>query len=264
MIRAKKSLGQHFLRSKSALSAIISAGNISHADMVLEIGPGKGVLTEALLQAGATVIAIEKDSDMITLLQEKFADFIASKKLVLLEDDILDFDFTKHHLKHTEYKLIANIPYYITGAIIRKFLETKHQPSRMVLLVQKEVSDRIVARDKRESLLSISVKAYGEPHYIVKVPAKSFSPAPKVDSAVLSIQNISKKRFTDTPEDKFFTILRAGFAHKRKMVISNLAEAGFLREKIEKIFEILSISLKSRAEELTVDQWFAIVKELHR
>ncbi|MFA5934005.1 MAG: 16S rRNA (adenine(1518)-N(6)/adenine(1519)-N(6))-dimethyltransferase RsmA [Candidatus Paceibacterota bacterium] len=263
--RAKKSLGQNFLKSKSALSAMVSAGDINAGDIVLEIGPGKGALTERMLLFAGKVIAIEKDDVLIPLLKEKFAKEIKSGKLDLIHRDALEFDPEVLKFYEHSYKLIANIPYYITGAIFKKFLEeTTHQPETIVLLVQKEVSDRIVARDGKESILSISVKAYGTPKYIKKIPARDFSPAPKVDSAIIAIENISKKNFKDISEKRFFEILKTGFAHKRKVLIKNL-EVLFEREKLTEVFtkeSPLGISEKSRAEELSIESWLSLVKEL--
>lgn len=272
--KAKKSLGQNFLKSVSALNKIIEAGEISGKDIVLEIGPGKGALTEKILEKAGLTIAVEKDRDLFVLLSEKFSKEILAKKLILLEADILDFDITKI-IKSKKYKIIANIPYNITGAILKKFLTEKSQPELMVLMVQNEVAQRITARDKKESILSVSVKAYGEPKIITKVPARYFSPAPKVDSAVLLIKNISRKNFTQTPpnlplsgktkntsptdkgelegvnEQKFWEIIHAGFAHKRKKLSNNL------KNVISKEKNIFS---DKRAEELSLSDWLNLIK----
>lgn len=275
---AKKSLGQNFLKSESALRKIIETSNIQPNsganDFVLEIGPGRGALTEYLLAAGATVTAIEADFEMIKFLQEKFATEISTGKLKLIHDDILKFDIEKFgkeiSLDETSasknYKLIANIPYYITGEIIRKFLSAENQPSQIILLVQKEVADRIVARSEKsgengkESILSISVKVYCEPKFIQTVKAGSFVPAPKVDSAIISFSSISKKNFARlSDEKKFFDILHAGFAHKRKMLFSNLKEKlNLSTEQIEKIIAETKLDKNIRAENLSVDDWLKI------
>jgi len=257
-MQAKKSLGQNFLKSKSAVGDIIKAGELSSADTVLEIGPGKGVLTEALLAAAGKVIAVEKDDRLIEVLNEKFATEIKEGRLQIIHDDALEV-----HITLDSYKLIANIPYYITGILIRKFLESENQPEKMVLMVQKEVADRIVARDGKESILSLSVKAYGNPTYIKKVPARYFSPAPKVDSAVLLIDKISKKFFIENnvPEERFFTIVKTAFAHKRKLAMRNL-ESTFSKEKIERSFLIANIEKTIRAEKIPLEKWFSICKTL--
>jgi 16S rRNA (adenine1518-N6/adenine1519-N6)-dimethyltransferase len=259
--KAKKSLGQNFLKSKSALKTIVETGQISRDDTVVEIGPGKGALTEHILQSGATLISIEKDDALFAYLSEKYQEYIASNKLRLIHSDILDLDDSLFNLPTKNYKLIANIPYNITGQIIRKFLTSTHKPTDMVLLVQKEVSDRIVARDGKESLLSLSVKLYGTPKYIKKVPARDFSPAPKVDSAILLIKDIKNPDITHAQEVLFFEILHVGFAHKRKMLIGNLSEA-YDKERILSAFHSLSIDEKARAEDITLKDWIALTRIL--
>ena len=249
--KAKKSLGQNFLKSNLALKKIIEAGEISSNDIVLEIGPGKGVLTEKLLEKTKLIIAVEKDRNLFQFLQEKFSKEIKNKKLILIEEDILKFNITKFT---NNYKIIANIPYNITGAILKKFLTEKNQPNLMVLMVQNEVAKRIVANDKKESILSISVKAYGEPKIIMKVPARYFSPAPKVDSAIIAIKNISREIFTKNKinEEKFWEIIHKGFAHKRKKLSGNLKN--LIKDKIEFIKD-------KRAENLSLLDWINIAKE---
>ncbi len=300
--KAKKSLGQNFLKSVPALNAIVNAGEIKDTDTILEIGPGKGALTEKLLAKISTdksgigkVIAIEKDQDLLEFLKEKFAKEIEDKKFILINEDILEHPLPTSPLAKGEgkYKIIANIPYNITGAILKKFLTAENQPERMVLMVQNEVAKRIVARDGSESILSISVKAYGNPKIIMKVPARYFSPAPKVDSAIIAITDINRDNFiskpprpTDTPsyqeenvgiarqdlakltfEERFWTLVKNGFAHKRKILISNLRTSPqpspFKGEGvILKIFENLHISEKARAEELDLKDWLEIAKKL--
>lgn len=264
-IPAKKSLGQNFLKSQTALFKMVEAGEIKPEDTILEVGPGKGVLTEKLLAKAGKVIAIEKDHRLIELLQEKFAAEISSGKLILSNEDILDFALSPSLVKEglgevVPYKIIANIPYYITGQFLRKFLEGENQPERIVVMVQKEIADRIVAHDKKESLLSISVKAYGQPKKIMKVGKENFSPAPKVDSAILAITNISKNFFTDNQitEKRFFEILHTGFAHKRKMLLSNLRSISDTDFKT--IFAKSNIPEKIRAEDLSFEDWPRLVK----
>ena len=264
-VRAKKALGQNFLKSKEALSAMIEAGNVNAGDIVLEIGPGKGVLTEKLIFFAGKVIAVEKDEELYEYLKEKFTSEIASGKLNLILGDVMEFDQrTISTKKKIPFKVVANIPYYLTGAIIRKFLESGFAPESLTLLVQKEVAERIVARDKKESILSISAKAYGVPEYIMKVSKKYFSPSPKVDSAIIHIGEISKKRFEKIKEGEFFEVVRAGFAHKRKTLLKNLDMAGFNKENVLKIFEKMTIPLKIRPENLSVEGWFKLSEFLHK
>src|SRR3989338_6379789 len=226
MYKAKKSLGQNFLKSEIALRKIVEAGEIKQGDVILEIGPGKGALTSKLLENAKTVIAIEKDRELFELLKIKFEKEIVNKNLILIEDDCLNFNPRDYGLENKTYKLIANIPYNITGAILKKFLTAENQPERMVLMVQHDVAKRILARDGKESILSISVKAYGEPKMIMKVEKRYFSPKPKVDSAVIKISHISRKMFTENrlAEDKFWEIVKTGFAHKRKKLSGNLKD----------------------------------------
>ncbi len=242
---AKKSLGQHFLKSERALNAIVAAGELSAEDTVLEIGPGTGALTEKLLQTGARVVAVEKDDNLYEFLNSK----IKNQNLKLIHGDILNFDIA---LVDIRYKIVANIPYNITGAILEKFLSAEHQPSKMVLLVQKEVARRIV--DEKESVLSISVKAYGEPEYVETVKAGSFAPRPLVDSAIILIKNISKKFFSGFSEEFFFKLLKAGFKSKRKKLSSNLGTL-IGKEKTLEIFEKLGLDPNLRAENVSPELW---------
>jgi 16S rRNA (adenine1518-N6/adenine1519-N6)-dimethyltransferase len=266
-IYAKKSLGQNFLRSKKALSAMIEAGEITSKDTVLEIGPGQGALTEKILETGAKVIAVEKDDRLIQVLNEKFSDQTGSGQFTLIHGDILEMDLKKLGFKTVDYKLIANIPYYITGLIFRKFLSGDIQPKKLVIMVQKEISDRIIARDLKESLLSLSVKAYGNPKIVMKVEKENFSPAPKVDSAILLVDNISKDFFLsvqagkEISEAKFFEVIKAGFAHKRKILLANLKER-FGKNDLHKIFEDLKIPEKARSEDLKLEDWKELIEEL--
>jgi 16S rRNA (adenine1518-N6/adenine1519-N6)-dimethyltransferase len=251
---AKKSLGQNFLNSPKALRQIIEASHLSANDVVLEVGPGKGALTEKLLETGATILAVEKDRELIPYLEEKFAIYIKSKKFKLVEADILEYSLPKNI--HS-YKLVANIPYYITGAIIRKFLDADKQPTHMTLLVQKEVAERMVARDKKESLLSLAVKAYGTPKIISIVPRGAFAPAPSVDSAIIAIETISRKNFKNKKhEERFFELIHKGFAHKRKTLWHNL-DMMVTKEK-DFFFEKNNLNTKVRAEDLSIVTWLKI------
>lgn len=255
----KKSLGQNFLNSPKIVSDIVSAGKVSEEDVVLEIGPGEGVMTELLVKVAKKVIVVEKDHRLIPFLQEKFKEELANNKLEIIEADILETDTEK--ILMGEYKVIANIPYYITGQIIRKFLETENKPISMTLLVQKEVAERIIARDKKESLLSLSVKAYGEPKLIRTVGRGAFTPAPNVDSAVINIENISSNNFLEIKQEDFFKVLHSGFAHKRKQLLPNLAN-DYDKDKVKEVFEKINLDLKSRAEDLPLEIWIKLTKFL--
>lgn len=253
MVFAKKSLGQNFLISEKVREQIIEAGEISTDDTVLEIGPGRGFLTERLVEKAGKVIAVEKDDVLAPELQKLFPESD------IIHGDIRDLTDEKLPVN---YKLIANIPYYITGEIIRTFLEREKQPERLVLMVQREVADRIIARDPKpngrtggkESILSISVKAYGIPRLVAHVARGCFRPAPNVDSAVIAIENVSKEFFTDFSEEFFFTILRAGFSQKRKKLSNNLKQL-FSSEQIEITLNKINADTNVRAEDLTLEEW---------
>jgi 16S rRNA (adenine1518-N6/adenine1519-N6)-dimethyltransferase len=257
----KKSLGQNFLKSKTALSAIIDAGDPTPDDIVLEIGPGEGILTENLLKFAGKVIVVEKDKRLIPYLQEKFNSEIIAGKLDVIEKDILEFDINLLNFYTHPYKVIANIPYYITGQVIRKFLESHNQPESMTLLLQKEVAERIVAKNGKESLLSISVKVYGTPRYIRTVGRGAFSPQPNVDSAIIHIENISRKNLDGVDEEKFFEILHAGFAHKRKQLLPNLANI-YTKSAISRAFDACKLDYKCRAEDISLSQWISLTRLL--
>lgn len=257
-IKPKKSLGQNFLTSIPARIAIVNAGEILKTDTILEIGPGKGFLTKGLLESGATVIALEKDKELIPLLEESFSSFIVTEHLRLTLGDALMFMPEAYKLESNSYKLIANIPYYITGAILSYYLTLSAQPSLMVVLVQKEVADRVCARGGKESLLSLSVKVYGDPKVVYRVNKGSFNPVPKVDSAVLQIKNITRAKFSSPlHEETFFKLIHAAFAHKRKFAISNI-QAVFTDSAIQSLFKDANLSEKVRAEDVTVSQWLQI------
>ncbi|PIQ91819.1 MAG: ribosomal RNA small subunit methyltransferase A [Parcubacteria group bacterium CG11_big_fil_rev_8_21_14_0_20_39_22] len=254
-MQKKKSLGQHFLKSEKAIRSILEAANLSKNDIVLEIGPGEGVLTEKLLEKAGKVIAIEKDDRLIEFLSEKFDKYIKSNSLEIVHKDALEFESSSQGLKTQSYKIVANLPYYITGHFIRKFLETECLPSSMTLLLQKEVASRIVASNQKESILSISVKAYGKPKYIETVKAGSFVPAPKVDSAILHIGEISKNFFTEFSEKRFFETVKKGFSQKRKKLIGNLdLDASILIQ--------CGIEEKVRAEDLSVEEWRCLLLQI--
>ena len=265
-MQQKKSLGKNFLKSKGAIVKMVETSGAKKGDLVLEIGPGLGVMTEALLATGANIVTVEKDDRLIPILQEKFEKEIASNQLELIHDDILELKNPSafgHSLYEREnFKLVANIPYYITGQVIRKFLEAENQPSSMTLLLQKEVTERIVAKDGKESLLSLSVKAYGQPKYIHTVKRGSFTPAPNVDSAIIHIADISRKNFNvaNAPkkiEQNFFQLLHFGFAHKRKQLLPNLS-ALYEKEVVASAFEKCDIDLKVRAEDVPLQKWLKL------
>ncbi len=269
-IKPKKSLGQHFLHSKEIVTKIVDVSMVSPGDAVLEIGPGEGVLTAALLNAGARVIAVETDRQLIPMLQVRFDDAIRDGRLDLIHGDILNRKL-EDEIFHTDlagdrpYKVVANIPYYITGALFRLFLEEYRQPTTLTFLVQKEVAEQIVGKHGKESILSLSVKFYGDPTYAGKVGREHFDPPPKVDSAILIVDNISRTRWDGVAEKKFFSVVKSGFRAKRKMLIGNLSDGLHIpKDKLLTIFALLKISEKIRAEDLPITTWVSLVRELER
>lgn len=267
-IHAKKSLGQHFLRSKDVVQKIVESAQIFPGDVVVEVGPGEGVLTNELLNEGARVVAIEKDARLIPLLTDRFADAIRDQHLILIEGDVLEkktaeelFDGILSEIP--EYKVVANIPYYITGMLFRYFLETHRQPTLLTFLIQKEVAEQIVSHHKKESILSLSVKAFGDPVYGGKVGKESFDPVPKVDSAIITVGHISRERLGTLSDEKYFRVVKAGFASRRKMLLGNLVKGlDVSKEKLEALFIQLDIPHQIRGEDLPFAQWIALAQKI--
>lgn len=256
-MQKKKSLGQNFLRSAHYLARIADAADIQKGERVLEVGPGEGALTRELLARGAKVTAVEKDSRLIPILKETFAKEIKAKTFTLIEGDALEVSLSDLKISG-KYKVVANIPYYITGALIKKFLSEKKCATRLVLLVQKEVAEHI-AREKKESILSLSVKVYGSPAYVATVPRGAFAPAPNVDSAILKVSGISRKHFKNTAaEERFFTVVKTGFAQKRKFLRRNLEKV--LGANADALFEKAGISTNARAEDVALAQWLTLAE----
>jgi 16S rRNA (adenine1518-N6/adenine1519-N6)-dimethyltransferase len=258
MAFAKKSLGQNFLMHRQTAERIVKAAEVPKGALVLEIGPGTGMLTKELLNLGYRVLAVEADFALIPELEGTFEREIAQGRIEIKAADIRSFDT---ETIGEPYHLVANIPYYITGEIIRQFLTAPKQPESMTLLVQKEVAERIT-RAKKESLLSLSVKAYGEPKYCFTVPRGAFVPSPNVDSAVLRVSGISRDSFASREEeDGFFAMLHAGFAHKRKRLARNLEDYAS-RESIAVAFLEAGLDQNARAEDLTLSIWLALLARM--
>jgi len=255
MAFAKKSLGQNFLMHAQTAERIAQAAKLPPDATVLEIGPGTGMLTRALLaQVGeqGRVVAVEADDQLIPELKETFAQEIAAGKLELIHEDIRAFDPA---YIGAPYALVANIPYYLTGEIMRTFLTAEHKPYSITVLVQKEVAERIARSNGKESVLSISVKVFGDPTYCFTVPRGAFMPAPNVDSAVISIQSIENTTFSSPAEEQhFFDVLKTGFAQKRKKLMKNLGNL-YPPEAVKHAFETLSLSTDIRPEDVPSDAW---------
>ncbi|MCA9363305.1 ribosomal RNA small subunit methyltransferase A [Candidatus Kaiserbacteria bacterium] len=256
----KKSLGQNFLNSDYIPKKMCEAANLQAGETVLEIGPGTGALTKELLARGAKVVAIEADARAISTLEETFQNEIAQQQLSLHHHDAREIYPSEFNLTPLQYKVVANIPYYLSGLLFRSLLDTDCQPNTLVFLVQKEVGERI-ARDQKESLLSMSVKVFGTPHYITTVKKGHFSPPPKVDSAIIAVNNISQDNFKLVTPNHFFHLLHLGFGQKRKQLVGNLSRE-FNRLDLEHLFSELNIEQKARAEDLTLKNWLDLASKL--
>jgi len=247
-----KGLGQNFLVDRGALNNLLEAAELKKGDVVVEIGPGTGILTKELLEKAKKVIAFEKDKRMCALLQDSLGKF---KNLKIIQGDILTAAFKLPK----NYKVVANIPYYITSPIIRKFLESENKPELMILMVQKEVGQRICAKPPNMSILSVSVQFYAKARIVRYVSRGSFWPSPKVDSAIIKINpliNADKKQIN---ADIFFKIVKAGFSHPRKQLLNNFSKGlNLSREKIEKILKELDINPQQRAETLSTEKWIEL------
>ncbi len=252
-------LGQHFLTGQWAARALTGAIAVRPGETILEIGPGAGALTKELLATDARVVAVEKDTKLVERLRIAFAREVASGKLVVVSGDVRDV--SPETLGMKQYVVAANIPYYITGEIIRMFLTATYQPRALALLIQKEVADRILARDGKESILSISVKVFGVPNIVAKVSKGNFSPPPSVDSAILLVDAVSRPFSSATDEESFFKVVRAGFASKRKFLLNNLASV-FGKERAAAALVACDIDEKARAEDVQLEKWKHLAKEL--
>ncbi len=260
----KKSLGQHFLTTDIVPKWLCEAAAVDADETIVEIGPGTGALTRALLAASGRVIGLEADIRALEILQESFTQELTTGQLTLHHYDVRQlnpatFDFGTDH-----YKVVANIPYYLSGHLFRVFLETDKQPDRIVFLVQREVAKRATTsldRTEKESLLSLSIKAYGTPTYIRTVGRGHFAPPPRVDSAIIAITDISKQNFANLDEQLFFQILHLGFGQKRKQLLGNLS-VRWSREILTAVFSKLGLPLHVRAEDLPLNTWLSLGHEL--
>jgi len=259
-----KRLGQHFLTDKMVLQKIIQAANLNPEDVVLEVGPGIGNLTLELAKIAKKIVAVEKDFKMVTILRETLRDH---GNVEIVQDDILKVNIKTLNLKPKAYKIIANIPYYLTSHLIRKFLETDNPPKEMILMIQKEVAQRIVARPPRMNLLAVSVQFYAKPEIITFVSKKSFWPQPKIDSAIIKI--IIDKKQSAINKDLFFKVAKVGFSQPRKQILNNLSKG--LALSIPKGLKLNKELIKSwlgknkilptqRAETLSIKDWIKLTK----
>jgi len=257
-IYPSRRLGQNFLVNEGVLKKIIKAANLSKEDVVLEVGPGIGNLTLELAKRVKKVIAVEKDRRMCQILKELLEGWNIGN-VEIVNKDILKLEPKTYNLKPKTYKVVANIPYYLTSPLIRKFLEAKYPPKEMILMVQKEVAQRICAKPPDMSILAVSVQFYAEPKIISFVSKKSFWPSPKVDSATLRITQIHTDRKTDT--HRFFKVVRAGFSQPRKQLANNLSNGLKMdKEKVKNWILKNNIQPSQRAETLNTEDWIKLIK----
>ena len=257
-LRARKRLGQHFLIDSDVLQRILDAAELTAGDTVLEIGPGLGILTRELAHRVKQVIAIELDDKLAGRLKQTAA---SSPNVTIINKDILKVDPAALVPKAEQYKVVANLPYYITSPVLRHFLEASIKPALMVVMVQKEVAEAIAAGPGKRSLLSISVQFYGRPAIISRVPAKSFYPAPEVDSAILRIDLYTKPQVAVDDADSFFETVRAGFANPRKQIANSLAYGLEIpKTDVAILLEKAGITPQRRPETLTIEEWAQLYK----
>ena len=262
-LRARKELGQNFLVDGEILERIIAAAELIPSDLVVEIGPGLGVLTEQLAQKAGWVLAIELDDNLAAILKERLSSY---RNVTIINADVLKTDpaalleeqKTKlpPGINSASYKVVANLPYYITSPTLRHLLEASAKPKMMVVMVQKEVAEQITAKAGRLSLMGISIQLYGAPTLVTKVPAASFYPAPKVDSAVLRIEIYPQPAVDVGDSEGFFRVVRAGFSHARKQLHNSL-ERGLLLPKEDVLIMLnkANIDIERRAQTLTLEEW---------
>jgi 16S rRNA (adenine1518-N6/adenine1519-N6)-dimethyltransferase len=260
-LRARKGLGQHFLVDGEVLGLITLAAELTPADVIVEVGPGLGILTRELARQAGWVIAIELDNKLAVLLKQTLASF---DNVTIINEDVLKIEprallnQQKARFPHgiNSYKVVANLPYYITSPVLRHFLEASAKPQIMIVMVQKEVAEAIVAKPGEMSLLSVGVQFYGEPRIISYVPAKCFFPAPEVDSAILRIDLYPQPAVAVTDVSSFFDLVRAGFTIPRKQIANSLAQGLELpKGEVLSLLEKAHVVSQRRAETLTLEEW---------
>lgn len=258
---ADKALGQNFLQDPIILQRIVDTAEVLPTDTVLEIGPGLGALTRHLAAAAKQVVAVELDGRLIPALEETITGF---NNIQIVQGDILDVE-PAEIISAEDYLVVANIPYYITSALLRHLLESNPRPRRVVLTVQKEVAERICAGPGDMSLLALSVQVYGEPRVATKIPAGAFHPPPKVDSAVVRIDLHSEPVIPYASLDKFFALAKAGFSQKRKKLRNSLsAGMRMSTEGIEQALLAAGIDPQRRAETLSLEEWRALTEQMKK
>lgn len=267
-LRGDRHLGQHILVDPHAVQTIVESADLEKSDLVLEVGPGPGTLTAHLAARAGEVIAVELDEHMLAPLHETLA---GHKNVRIVHGDILELDLAGL-VGARPYKVVANLPYYITSAILRYLLCASHRPACLVVTVQREVADRIVGRpgrrqrhkqEQRMSLLAVSVQFYGQPRVVTRIPAGAFRPIPEVDSAVLRIDTYDPLPWGVVDEALTFDLARAGFAHSRKQLRNALRlDLPDADPVIDAALARSGIDPRRRAETLSVEEWVALSNEL--
>lgn len=254
----KKSLGQHWLKDREILATIADAGEIESTDTVLEIGPGLGTLTSELLKRAEKVVAVEIDGALARKLPGQFP----GKNLEVVNQDILEFDLTT---LPKDYIVVANVPYYITSKIVKYLMTSENKPSRTVLLIQKEVAERIAAEPGDMSILTISTQIYAEAELDILVPAEFFTPPPKVDSQVVVLHTRDEPLVKPELQKQFFRVMKAGFSAKRKKLRSSLAGGlGISKLEAEEMLAKANIDPNARAEDLELSAWGDLTAIIHQ
>jgi len=251
-LHPKKGLGQNFLVDDTCLQRIVEAAGVSPQDEVLEIGAGLGSLTRYLAARAGRVCAVEMDGRFMPVLKKVLKDF---NNVTLVNADMMETD-PGEWMRQPGYQVVANIPYYITSALIRHLLESGVKPGCMTLTIQKEVAQRICAKAGDLSLLALSVQVFGNPRVALAIPAGAFYPAPKVDSAVLTVELLEKPLIPQEHLAEFFNLAKAAFSHKRKMLHNALSGyAGLGAEGAARLLEKAAIDAQRRAQTLTLEEW---------
>jgi 16S rRNA (adenine1518-N6/adenine1519-N6)-dimethyltransferase len=259
-LKARKGLGQHFLVEEDVLACILSAAELSPQDVVIEVGPGLGMLTSKLAERAAKVVAVELDLRLVGVLRKRLRLF---PNVRIVQGDILKLapgrlleDDSEALVSGQGYKVVANLPYYITSPVLRHFLEASRKPSLMVVMVQKEVGEAIAATCGRMTLLSVRTHFYSRPTIIAHVPRRSFYPAPKVDSIVLRLDVYSKLPIEISYTDGFFDIVASGFSSSRKQLRNSLAQGlGITSGQVAFLLKEGGIEPRRRAESLSLEEW---------
>lgn len=262
-IDAKKSLGQNFLYEESILRRIVEAADVSAADDILEVGPGLGSLTAQLAQVANRVVAVELDDRMMPILRFGLNQY---HNISLVHQDILEMNPADEFSGSQSYKVVANVPYYITGAILRHLLQNDLRPSSMVLTVQKDVAERMTAKPGKMSLMAVSTQFYGAVKMLFNLSAGSFYPRPKVASSVVGINVAQRPSAAQsvTDEKLFFQVAKAGFSQKRKQLLNNLKGLGFDKALVGEWCQAAGIDGKRRAETLSIEEWVALYQHMPR